>query len=104
MEVQVIKKPITKEANPQKKRFDVEFNSKNIGPSFSRPRKTNKGKPLRKHTTRMAQKWKGDKPSLSRRPIFVTQQEEDNNKRPARKSRPPITEEIKKTTRGVDDK
>jgi len=41
---------------------------------------------------------------LRRRPIFETQQEEDNIKRPARKIKPPMTEEIKKTTSGGGDK
>jgi len=103
-EDQVIIKPNTKETKPQKNKLHDEFNNKNIGPSFIRPRKTNKTQPLRKFTTRTAQKWKGDKPSLSRRPIFETQQVEDNNKRPARKIKPPMTEEIKNTTRGEGHK
>jgi len=71
---------------------------------LSKPRKTNKAQPLRKTTTRTPQKWNGEKPSLRRRPILETQQEEDNNKRPARKIKPPMTEEIKNTTRGEGGK
>merc|ERR1719402_1662500 len=91
-EDQVIRKPKKRESKPQKKRLEDELRSKNIGPSLSTPRKTNKSQPLR------------EKPSLSRRPISETQQGEESIKTPARKSKPPITEEIKKTTREEEDK
>merc|ERR1719402_1779526 len=95
-EDQVIRKPKKRESKPRKKRLEDELRSKNIGPSLSTPRKTNKSQPLREKTTRTAQKWKGERPSLSRRPISETQQGEESIKTPARKSKPPITEEIKK--------
>jgi hypothetical protein len=98
------KRPIIKENVLQKKIGPVECTRRKRGPIFRTDKKKNKWKPRRKTVTLMVQKWKGAKPSLRRRPITKTQPVLSKQRVPAKKSKPPITELIKNSTRADEGK